>query len=716
VSSAETVRSGAGRRKIGVVLVHGVGEGEPGYSIMTLLSKLRDHGYQDDGYSWVKRETDFDPRPPKKDRPARTFPVYLHCTKHKDGQKITFAELHWADLTNLKPGRINGFLGLLRVIFESHHLVNAMLRRGADWATAVLRWMMWIASFLMRGPLAALAIATSAVCALLVFGPVGWPVGWTFHDKFLVVQAGLLILAVAAILWFVWWLKDITWYDTAFWVMVVSGALLVMEANSFPVPEAVRYVPLLEKYCYEEAMQGATFFVAPDLRESLERACYVNGPYRVIALGWRIWGILICSAIVVFLVICSRASRSKDINLIIRSATSIGLVVLQFMLWTTLIVSIIFTMLSRAETYAGLSLAKARFNQVIETSTQSPVQSFLERPEIRTILELPQVQKMLNFPEVQLPWIGPFKFVFAAVVMSLLLFAIVGVIVITVRWLMVKWSKSDLDGLADRLPRLVFNRYLLLTLLSCGFLIIFWIIWIPELSGEGGGIWGEAKRRLLDYSWVAALLIPALLLGRVANGVHIARDLIDHHYSPRIESAHWFLPWLFPAKPEFPRREHIKFRLARLMNGLAAQGPFDSLIFVAHSHGSAVVYDYVKGGAPGLERLGCGKPSLVTLGSPIGDLYQRYFREYSGFLSPVAEFRDRLRHWTNLYRVDDYVGGRIPVTVAARVENIALKRGGHMDYWREPRVVEAVDAMIKRHLDAPQTPSGDGQGRGITAA
>ena len=48
----------------------------------------------------------------------------------------------------------------------------------------------------------------------------------------------------------------------------------------------------------------------------------------------------------------------------------------------------------------------------------------------------------------------------------------------------------------------------------------------------------------------------------------------------------------------WPRRERIRRRLLQVLDALAKRGNYDKIVFLAHSQGSVVIYDYLKSTAP----------------------------------------------------------------------------------------------------------------------
>jgi hypothetical protein len=178
-----------------------------------------------------------------------------------------------------------------------------------------------------------------------------------------------------------------------------------------------------------------------------------------------------------------------------------------------------------------------------------------------------------------------------------------------------------------------------------------------------------------------------LLLG-LAGGIHITRDLIDYQYSSR----RLIHGRLVSTKP---RRERVSERLNTLVREVICKDPpFNDLIFVAHSQGSVIVYDYLLQEGKECKELLRARPHLITFGSPLSHLYQFYFKEYAELAQGITRLRPQLSSWTNFYRVDDYVGRSIDEG-GGFVRNIVMPAGGHMEYWRERRLSEALLECIR---------------------
>lgn len=652
-------------RRVGIVAIHGVGDTEPGYCINSLMDGL---GRLDPGYK-VSAHTEYERLTlPPDDADPVTFPVARRRAGHRDGLQLTAFELHWADITRLEPGRIAALLGLFRVIFESHHLVDAMIERGRSVWNSAVRAMLLIAGWMMRGPMAALTIATSAICILLLFGPVELNFGpQDARIKFLGIQ-GLLLLAAVIALVFIIRHKDVSWYDTVFWLVITTFGLIALDLNSLLFP-VLDYVPALKFGDVDKADCSLIDNAG---------ACYINELYKVIIWGWRIWGLMVfaCIVILTFKMMAARSNTARaDVAKI---ATSISTVILQFMLWTTIVVTALYPMLNRAETNSTLKQAHGVIFEAVDAG-KIPKDS--------------PVVKMVQVPNIDLEWIDRFRFIYGSTAMTIILFVLCAGVLLEIRRVKANRGREDLKRIAERMPKLLFNRTLVTMLILSFLAVITMVIFQPRLDQVPSFV--KFRENFLPFATFVALVLPFFIGQKITNVVHIARDLIDHQYSPRIETGTYFIPSLRNVRHIRPRRAAIQGRLLALLEKFVAKERFDEVIFVAHSQGSVVAYDFIRAEAPDYPELGGAKPSLISCGSPLGPVYQKYFYEYGPKDFMPAPMAGALSRWINLYRVDDYIGGRVEVAKGLVIDNRVLPPGGHMDYWSEPAVAAAIDALLR---------------------
>jgi hypothetical protein len=679
--SADGPSGGRGRVRVGLVVVHGVGETEPGYCVNALLDTLAatKPGYSASASNEYNRiaETEID-------TPAPVFPVIRRGAAHTSGIEIEAVELHWADLTAIQPGRVNTLLGLFRVIFESHHLVDAMLDKSRDATSWILRKILWIAGWLLRGPSAALTIATSALCALFLFEPVGLSANLVGAKAQVLIVQGVLLLGAVYVFYRIVRQHDHSWYDPVFWLAVMAFTIFVFAFNG-SLLWLLDFVPDLRT---GPARMTAA---APNIDCAAVDAaagCYINGLYKVIIWGWRIWGALLLLATAFLAAALGRSRKTGNRSGLATLSTSIAILIMQFLLWTTVVVSVIYPMLNRAETISTLKAARPYIARAIHSG------------EIKSD---GQVAKLVQVPDIELDWIGRFKFIYAAAALTVLLFLASAWILMELRRRRARAGLDDVERTAERMPRLLFNPFLV-GLLIAAFVVVFALVFIQPYL-DSNDVFISLRNLILPVAAVVALILPFFFGHRIANVVHIARDLIDHHYQPRLEVAAYFFPSVFRARYERPRRARIQGRLKLVLERFVQNQSYDGVIFVAHSQGSVVVYDYLRDNGPGYAELGDAAPALLTFGSPLGSVYQKYFHEYAATKAVPLGIASRLKCWINLYRVDDYIGGRIVPPPGLRVDNHVMGLGGHTGYWTEPEVAEALDAILTGKVaDATKPP------------
>jgi hypothetical protein len=383
-----------------------------------------------------------------------------------------------------------------------------------------------------------------------------------------------------------------------------------------------------------------------------------------------------------------RARITRDRSRLGTLSTSIAILIMQFMLWTTVVVSVIYPMLNRAETITTLKEARPIIQRAIDAhqlDADSPI------------------AKLVQVPNIELDWIGRFKFIYAAAAFTVLILTLAAILLIEIRQMKARRGLSDLEQTARNMPRVLFNP-VLVALLIFAFLIVFAMVFVQPYLDKNE-MFVTLRGYILPVAAGVALILPFFFGRRVANVANFARDLIDHHYQPRQETAAYFIPSVFRMRHRRLRRERIQARLNLVLEHFVQNQAYDGVIFLAHSQGSVIVYDFLRDNGPNYVRLGDAAPALLTFGSPLGSIYQKYFHEYAAAKPVPLGIAAKLKCWINLYRVDDYIGGRISPPPGLRVDNHVMGLGGHTGYWAEPDVAEALDAILTGKVaDATKPP------------
>jgi len=214
------------------------------------------------------------------------------------------------------------------------------------------------------------------------------------------------------------------------------------------------------------------------------------------------------------------------------------------------------------------------------------------------------------------------------------------------------------------------------------------------------------------YEHALLLLVPVYLfvarfvLNSSSAVIHIARDLVDHQYRARRSIAQVAQGWRRKAQENkgnsYPRRARIAGRLDTIMKHVMAGERLDKLIFLTHSQGSVIAFDFLVSDELCHELLEVGEIHVITLGSPLCHLYGYYFDEYERKTSAVS-LRGNVRSWTNMWRIDDPIGNS--VDVVDLVVNEVLPSGGHINYWREDDVRQLIADCIASPVARRYTPA-----------
>jgi hypothetical protein len=283
------------------------------------------------------------------------------------------------------------------------------------------------------------------------------------------------------------------------------------------------------------------------------------------------------------------------------------------------------------------------------------------------------------------------------------------------------------------IPRLLVNRFLVLALLG-------------TLTVGYAGYWAvilrlheAADRKTLDgFAGVlvpmAAIVLPLLLaLTRdgLRSALHIVMDVVNHFYQPK----EWVpLPSRARKKVkdairDFGVQQRIEARFRRVLRELLDDPRVTHLTVVAHSQGTVIAVD-VLNEKDVREMLKSAKRTidvqLVTMGSPLGHLYQHYFPvrypplPYPALCTPGVQLTpeqqeavdgwEHLPHtvdgWLNVYRLDDFVGTYVVCVDANNsvvranggkapwLVNQPVPAGGHVGYWRQRKVLEHVAGRL----------------------
>lgn len=227
-------------------------------------------------------------------------------------------------------------------------------------------------------------------------------------------------------------------------------------------------------------------------------------------------------------------------------------------------------------------------------------------------------------------------------------------------------SQSTEAGIADIwLGRMIVNPVLSGLL----FVLVFWV-GLSALEALDAILSRQDQNGRGETALMIAGILGTLILSfrhRLSAGLGVVRDVTS--YSIRTHKRR--------GPPHYPVRRQMLRRFDLVLDYLQGQMPdAGRLIVISHSQGTMIA-------TTALARRADLPPEvrLVTMGSPLGHIYQQYFP--AGF--DVADLPGRLTRWLNIYRCDDFVGTAI-LDPQGRIDNQPVASGGHLNYWIDHQV------------------------------
>lgn len=275
------------------------------------------------------------------------------------------------------------------------------------------------------------------------------------------------------------------------------------------------------------------------------------------------------------------------------------------------------------------------------------------------------------------------------------------------------------------LPRLIAHPLIVATIFLAAILNALLVLLIMHNKTQIGRTLAEFEPFGTIETAGAALIGMAVfffVLRRVLDWsgsiIHIGRDLVDHQYDPDPRSlAMRLVPAAKQSKPrKYMRRQRIQKRLEALIDEVIASQNADNVVFLAHSQGTVILHDYLLDHDNLVGRTHSARKSLydakridvVTIGSPLTHIYRHYFQDYDQPLASGASTTPligRVGSWTNMWRVDDPIGQDVRLAASSMaIDNRGLGPGGHTYYWREDALCEKLWSLIGQQAPSPQPP------------
>lgn len=659
--------------RVAVVVIHGVGDTPPGWINRAIVDRLRAvdmrletqdhaefHEFEDRGSS----------------KPGTVFPVYVRRARVAGIRRIAFHELYWADLSKTGGGPAMSLLVALKLFYEAPfilaHSLMAGQRSGWHWT---LKRLVLLATWLLRWPIAGMN-TTAFVVYLVVLGlsSTGLLPPLPFSVTIIAILVPLALLSFGIARWRMHrdlWATDVamaTGLTSVVSIVVISGLFVLLPRHLQATPGALLSLAMLP-----------------------------------ILYIWVLWSLVITLAIGMLVPVAAKRAlgfRPARYFPLSRPAAALALALLQGLIWKVLM------------TLPGVWLIDAIAAlpaQAVPTELPA-LQPLLRSLEMlfsgeimrcaapgHALIEAACAALTASSHEALEDATSRLKgvFVFNSLHALYTLIAIVGVILIRVA--VARAPILERNRLRF-MPRIILSPVVILMLFagSLGNLYIYWAglyqseFFLQNVPGVQS-VW-------LGPPLAAAIFVILYFFNIFqtvsASVLHIFRDVVDHQYRPRFKTLEFLLPSDMRAKSDWPRRARVGERMNVLVESLIRGRAYDRLVLVGHSQGSVILFDYLQSAEDNADLVGIKFVDVVTVGSPLTHIYQRYFNEYGTAKPTAADLNPRLRSWTNLFRLDDPVGLSVDIVAGGFIQNIQLPPGGHLGYWREPAVLAVLLKLI----------------------
>ena len=608
-----------------VVLVHGVGDTEPADmidSVAPVVSAVQDPTRQpSDQYELVRLA----------DEGKKTFPVFMRRDRVQ-AARVLFAEVFWADLSRIREGTLALFVGLFYLIFGVRHIADQGSAQPGRPA-AVLRVLLRIAAFLLRGPMFALyTLATSYSLVYLVseaFRRYGWAVDFRAAPAAPIVFGAVGAAAVVVGLTAAWFTRRSHFFTAPPWTSLAVVGLLAagLAALVLNQPGADILGLLLQAVHHEyPIIQGvgeAEFYAA---------AAELAADYVL----WIVAGLLL--AALAPLAVAWLGGR-KDLRAALAAAYLAG--AMQTLLWVLAVTPLDFLVVGAVTFRQPPGAAGPYWNDLYQ------------------------------------------YFTFQSVLIVAIAIVAVGVLLYRFVW---SWRHKPADWPKRQEPRMIVADALECMVLAASCVFFVFTLVVP-FTDRFDWFFPPALASILLWLVVVGLIAAVHLSpGPFRNVTHIIMDVINHF---RTKGAR------FPVRERIAHRfasvlQHVlaKEKPTHLLVIAHSQGT----VITLDALGRPVCQAALERAALPPENV-----RLATFGSPYSHLYQHYFPDQYPPRPGHVILGPAFGRWVNAFRIDDYVGTQVNGEPDVdRPTNIPLKVGylaAHTNYWQAD-VFECIKDLL----------------------
>ena len=650
------------RENVGVIVIHGVGDCDPGWISHYVVDRLsaRCAALQPQAHTEAYQLDDRG-----RTTPGSFFPAYVRRASLGEGRPVSFLELYWADLSKTTAGPFYYILAALRLFYEAPFiLAHSFMHQHKSGYHHALKRLVLAATWLLRWPIAGMN-TTAFVCSLAVIGlnKAGLLAVVPLPVTLCAILSSLAILGFAIARWRMHhdlWLTDVSFATGLFSIIAIAFVFIlnaVLPAHLLATPDA--YLALV-----------------------LPPILYI----------WVLWSAIIAAAILMLVpVYLKRLVGIKPRNdfPLARPAAALGLVLLQGLIWKVLVTPPSQTVIQQIAAIRDLHApAGTRVLPLLGAGIEACTDLTFAPARAVCLAFAKPPEDVLADAVTRLQ--GVFVYNSLLALYTVALFIAIIVVRLALAWL----PRLSIATKNRWMPRVIMSQSIILFLFA-GSLFNLYIyggklyeneVFLNNLPGlRSFWLWPPLFTMILvvAYFFNAFQVVSASI-------IHIFRDIVDHQYYPRFDSLKFIMPKAIRTKSRWPRRARVQERLNVLVERLVRAQGFDRIVMVAHSQGSVILYEYLLSSEDNEDFAAMRRLDVVTVGSPLTHLYQYYFDEYGRAHPTPAALNPLLATWTNLWRLDDPIGNKVNIVEGGFVQNIELGLGGHVDYWREDQVCDAI--------------------------
>ena len=661
-----------------VVVVHGVGDPEPGQTLSLLSRSMAD---QDRPFveapctTWLVEKSNLTETDDASSI-VKTFPV--HQTRVRfENRSIELCEAFWGDLSRVSRGWLGALRGIFQIIFGLRYVAYvASDQKGkpAFW----LKRLGLISSRILQGPVLAVTVFLGLMFAAVYGSHVVWRESHSYANwpQILILGCGGFAFLAAAIgsrvtrsrvierFWF--WINA----TTAFVIGVLLVRLFWLDSMYPELAHSCEVHPGVMWYCHVlVVLLGFLWFVEIQVITLMAVCCLLASYNRMnhrlglivgfllpaVAVG--IWG----QAIPMSWLAIKESTAALNILTLTRFAQvfddAIPFLGVQMLMAVVVLVTLIVVLIRY-----GL------------WRTRSPMDSHLNGNKAPRLIVHPWMLSML------------------------LVCTCLGVLLVSSLWLVNTFGRQQSVGGQ------------------------------PSLANAQGAC--ETSFAGLNLvlatvnGYAISILVPlgglfVFFLKQLRPGFDMVLDVVNHFYfrptnvSDVLDDDDEFdiAETTFEnGKLFFSRREALHDRLRRILAHYRDKYDHQpELVIVSHSQGTLAAIETLNDNDLDWLNNSFKSVTLVTMGSPFSHLYQHYFAHYYPALDEPfwVCLNQRVARWVNIFRVDDYVGNEIDFPAPLRFEseqpcttgtqscvtqmqckNIPVGPRGHVNYWSDREVLE----------------------------